>query len=138
MRKKRTSIYTIMKKNTSTSKKSTKKTVSVYRYAKGLRMTEGQMKNPDDYTARVCVAYDKNQEAKPYTYVLIGNHDHSNEHDIRRIYAKTTGINYLDARIILYDTFIKRTNAAKALELEKKSSKRKKTAKKTTKKVAKK
>lgn len=118
-----------MKKIKSTSRKSTKKTVSVYRYAKGLRMTEGQMKNPDDYTARVCVAYDKNNEAKPYTYVLIGNHDHSNEHDIRRIYAKTTGINYLDARIILYDTFIKRTNAAKELLLQKKTKKK---AKKTS------
>ena len=113
MRKKRTSKFTVMKKNTSTSKKTTKKTVSVYRYAKGLRMTEGQMKNPDDYTARVCVAYDKNQEAKPYTYVLIGNHDHSNEHDIRRIYAKTTGIDYLDARIVLYETFVKRQKAEK-------------------------
>ena len=61
----------------------------------------------------MCVAYDKNHSAKPYTYVLIGNHDHSNEHDIRRIYAKTTGINYLDARIILYETYVKRIAAAK-------------------------
>ena len=113
-----------MKKIKSTSRKSTKKTVSVYRYAKGLRMTEGQMKNPDDYTARVCVAYDKNHEAKPYTYVLIGNHDHSNEHDIRRIYAKTTGINYLDARIILYDTYIKRIEAQKAEQKAKRKAKK--------------
>lgn len=105
---------------------------------KGLAMTADMMKNPQNYKNRVCVAYDSNRSATPYMYVLIGNHDHTNEHDIRRIYAKTTGINYLDARIILYDTFIKRTNAAKALELEKKSSKRKKTAKKTVKKVVKK
>jgi phosphotransacetylase len=99
------------------TKNSKKETLS-YRYAKGLRMTDKQIRNPEDFTSRVCVAYDKNHEAKPYTYVLIGNHDHSNEHDIRRIYAKTTGINYLDARIILYETYVKRIAAVKEAKKE--------------------
>ena len=100
-----------------------KETIS-YRYAKGLRMTDSQIRNPQNYTSRVCVAFDKNwqtSKAKPYTYVLVGNHDHSNEHDIRRIYAKTTGIDYLDARIVLYETFVKRQ---KALKEEKKAARR--------------
>ena len=41
-------------------------------------------------------------------YVLVGNHDQSNEHDIRKIYSKTTGTNYYDTRIILYSTYVKR------------------------------
>ena len=99
------------------SKKNLKKKETIsYRYAKGLRMTDSQIRNPQNYTSRVCVAFDKNwktSKVKPYTYVLVGNHDHSNEHDIRRIYAKTTGIDYLDARIVLYETFVKRQKAEK-------------------------
>lgn len=111
-------------------KETTKKTVKAYRYAKGLPMTEKQIKNPDEFTARVVVAYDKNtgcvprntkKGTTPYTYVLIGKHDHNNEHDIRRIYAKTTGIDYLDARIVLYETFVKRQKAEKE---KKKASRR--------------
>lgn len=121
-------------KNMSKSKKeTTKKTVTAYRYAKGLPMTAKQIKNPDEFTARVVVAYDKNtgcvprntkKGTTPYTYVLIGNHDHNNEHDIRRIYAKTTRINYLDARIILYDTYIKRIEAQKAEHKAKRKAKK--------------
>ena len=65
-------------------------------------------KNPENYKNRVCVAYDRRGNAKPYMYVLVGNHDHSNEHDIRKIYSKTTGTNYYDTRIILYSTYVKR------------------------------
>lgn len=121
-------------KNMSKSKKeTTKKTVKAYRYAKGLPMTAKQIKNPNKFTARVVVAYDKNtgcvpyntkNGTTPYTYVLIGNHDHNNEHDIRRIYAKTTRINYLDARIILYDTYIKRIEAQKAEQKAKRKAKK--------------
>ena len=75
---------------------------------KGLAMTADMMKNPQNYKNRVCVAYDANKIATPYMYVLIGNHDHTNEHDIRRIYANTVGIEYFDTRVILYSTYVKR------------------------------
>ena len=79
-----------------------------YLKKKGLAMTADMMKNPENYKNRVCVAYDRRGNAKPYMYVLVGNHDHSNEHDIRKIYSKTTGTNYYDTRIILYSTYVKR------------------------------
>ena len=71
-------------------------------------MTADMMKNPENYKNRVCVAYVRRGNVKPYMYVLVWNHDHSNEHDIRKIYAKTTGTNYYDTRIILYSTYVKR------------------------------
>lgn len=76
-------------------------------------MTSDMMQNPENYKNRVCVAYDVKQNAKPYMYVMIGNHDHSNEHDIRKIYSQTVGVNYYDTRIILYSTYVKRVAAKK-------------------------
>lgn len=89
------------------------KKTSTYQKKKGLAMTADMMRNPENYRNRVCVAYDKNGQAKPYMYVLIGNHDHTNEHEIRRIYGKTVGINYFDTRVILYSTYVSRAKAAK-------------------------
>lgn len=80
-----------------------------YLKKKGLAMTTDMIRHPENYKNRVCVAYDANGSAKPYMYVLVGNHDHSNEHDIRRIYAKTVGVDYFDTRVILYSTFVQRT-----------------------------
>ena len=90
-------------------KKKTAKTVKNYApYAKGLKMTADMLRNPDAYQNRVCVAYDKDRTKKPYLYVLIGKHDHTNEHQIRKVYAKTVGCNYMDTRILLYSTIVKR------------------------------
>ena len=74
-------------------------------YSKGLEMTAAMLRNPGKFTNRVVVAYDKNKQTKPRVYVLIGNHDHTNEHQIRRAYSKTVRINYLDSRVILYNTY---------------------------------
>lgn len=74
-------------------------------YSKGLEMTAAMLRNPGKFTNRVVVAYDKNKTAKPRVYVLIGNHDHTNEHQIRRAYSKTVRINYMDSRVILYGTY---------------------------------
>ena len=91
------------------TKKKTAKTVKNYApYAKGLKMTSDMLRNPDAYQNRVCVAYDKDRTKKPYLYVLIGKHDHTNEHQIRKVYAKTVGCNYMDTRILLYSTIVKR------------------------------
>ena len=91
------------------TKKKTAKTVKNYApYAKGLKMTADMLRNPDAYQNRVCVAYDKDRTKKPYLYVLIGKHDHTNEHQIRKVYAKTVGCNYMDPRILLYSTIVKR------------------------------
>ena len=91
------------------TKKKTAKTVKNYApYAKGLKMTADMLRNPDAYQNRVCVAYDKDRTKKPYLYVLIGKLDHTNEHQIRRVYAKTVGCNYMDTRILLYSTIVKR------------------------------
>ena len=91
------------------TKKKTAKTVKNYApYAKGLKMTADMLRNPDAYQNRVCVAYDKDCTKKPYLYVLIGKHDHTNEHQIRKVYAKTVGCNYMDTRILLYSTIVKR------------------------------
>lgn len=89
-------------------KRNAKSIKNYARYSKGLKMTADMLRKPEDYTNRVCVAYDKNRTAKPYLYVLIGNHDHSNEHQIRKVYAKTVNIPYFDARIILYKTYVSR------------------------------
>ena len=75
---------------------------------KGLSMTQDMINNPDKYRDRVCVAYDKDEVATPCLYVLMGSHDHTNEHVIRRAYAKTVGIDYFNTRVILYSTFKKR------------------------------
>ena len=88
-------------------KKKTKTIKNYARYSKGLKMTADMPHNPDTCAIRVCVAYDRNKEAKPYLYILIGNHDHSNEHKIRQVYAKAVNINYYDTRMILYDTYKK-------------------------------
>ena len=88
-------------------RKKTKTIKNYARYSKGLKMSEDMLRNPDTYLNRVCVAYDRNKASKPYLYVLIGNHDHCNEHQIRKVYAKTVGISYLDARVILYKTYKK-------------------------------
>jgi hypothetical protein len=88
-------------------RKKTKTIKNYARYSKGLKMTADMLRNPDTYTNRVCVAYDRNKEAKPYLYVLIGNHDHSNEHQIRQVYAKTVKIDNYDTRVILYKTYKK-------------------------------
>ena len=55
-------------------------------YSKGLEMTPAMLRNPGKFTNRVVVAYDKEKQTKPRVYVLIGNHDHTNEHQIRRAY----------------------------------------------------
>ena len=81
---------------------------------KGMAMTDDMLVNPENYRNRVCVAYDKNGSARPYVYVLVGNHDHSNEHSIRKVYAKTVGINYMDTRVILYSTYVKRALSKKS------------------------
>jgi hypothetical protein len=90
------------------SKKTSKSVKNYAPYAKGLKMTADMLKNPDAYQNRVCVAYDKDRTKKPYLYVLIGKHDHSNEHQIRKVYAKTVGVPYYDTRILLYSTIVKR------------------------------
>ena len=89
-------------------KQQKKKVVYSTKYAKGLRMTADMKRNPEKYKNRVVVAYDRYERSEPYMYVLIGNHDHDNEHDIRKIYGKTTNIPYLDTRVILYSTYIAR------------------------------
>lgn len=100
--------FKIMRKKTKTIK-------NYARYSKGLKMTADMLRNPETYTNRVCVAYDKNRTSKPYLYVLIGNHDHSNEHQIRKVYAKTVNIPYYDTRVILYKTYAKRLAEGRAI-----------------------
>ena len=85
---------------------------------KGLRMSKDLQENPDKYKHRVCIAYDSTNQRNPYMYVLIGNHDHKNDHDIRKIYAKTTGTPYYATRLVLYSTYIKRVNKKKVENTE--------------------
>ncbi len=92
-----------------------KKKYNLARYSKGLKMTADMLRNPQDYQNRVCVAFDKEGRSKPYLYVLIGNHDHSNEHQIRKVYAKTAEIPYYDTRVILYKTYVERASEGKSI-----------------------
>lgn len=81
-------------------------------------MTSDMIQNPQNYKNRVCVAFDKNGRSQPYMYVLVGNHDHMNEHTIRRIYSKTTNTEYFDTRLVLYSTYVKRIESAKKISLQ--------------------
>lgn len=84
-------------------------------YSKGLEMTPAMLRNPGKFTNRVVVAYDKEKQTKPRVYVLIGNHDHINEHQIRRAYSKTVRINYLNSRVILYKTYVRYLRDGKSI-----------------------
>jgi hypothetical protein len=75
---------------------------------KGMSMTDSMLDHPERYNNRICVAYDKNKTSRPKMYILVGTHDHSNEHELRKLYAESNRINYFDTRVILYNTFITR------------------------------
>ena len=81
---------------------------------KGLAMPSDMMQNPEKYKNRVCVAYDVEGKANPYMYVLVGSYTKQNEHDIRYLYTKTTGVKYFNTRVILWETYIERIADAKA------------------------
>lgn len=81
---------------------------------KGLAMPADMMQNPEKYKNRVCVAYDVEGKANPYMYVLVGSYTKRNEHDIRYLYTKTTGVKYFNTRVILWETYIERIADAKA------------------------
>lgn len=85
---------------------------------KGMEMSADMRANPGSYLTRACVAYDKDGLAEPRLYVMVGNHDHSNEHDIRKVYARSAGTNYYDARVVLYSTYAKRVERKKLAERE--------------------
>lgn len=78
------------------------------RSRKGYRMPPEVLENPAAYRMRVVVAFDAHKRTLPYLYVLNGDRCHRTEHQIRRTYTQTTACPYLDTRVILYETFVKR------------------------------
>lgn len=77
-------------------------------FVKGFAMKTDEANNPSKYRNRIVVAFDSKNRKEPRKYILTGQHDHENEHIIRRMYAKTSNINYYDTRVVLLDTYIKR------------------------------
>lgn len=75
---------------------------------KGFVMDIDEIINPENYNNRIVVAYDAKKNAVPRKYILLGMHNHVNEHLIRKMYSKSTGINYYDSRVVLLSTYTKR------------------------------
>lgn len=80
---------------------------------KGFVMEIDEIKNPENYKNRIVVAYDAKNNASPRKYILLGVHNHNNEHLIRRMYSKTVGTNYYDSRVVLLSTYTKRVANSK-------------------------
>lgn len=75
---------------------------------KGFVMELDEIRNPENYKNRIVVAFDANNQGTPRKYILLGHHNHENEHLIRRMYSKSTGVNYYDTRVVLLSTYTKR------------------------------
>lgn len=82
-------------------------------FVKGFAMEHDEISNPSKYRNRIVVAYDAKENKTPRKYILTGIHDHANEHLIRRMYAKAVNSNYLNTRVVLLETYVKRISNLK-------------------------
>lgn len=88
-----------------------KNTTDVYRASNLVTIEE--IRNENENSNRIVVAFDCNGFGKPRKYVLYGNPTHKNINQIRRMYEVDENVKYAAIRVVLYDTYINRVRSGR-------------------------